>query len=551
MRKKRLLIVTLLAMLLAAVMGLTACVDDNNTTTYTVTFETNGGKAVEAMTVDEGKSITLPTTVRDGYTFEGWFENEDLTGTNLPSLYTPSGNVTLYAKWKESGGDVPKPAEKYTIQFVMNGGNSIDAVTVEQGNSITLPTPTKDGFIFVGWFENKDLTGAYLTSPYTPNENLTLYAKWQEQTQPVKQYTVAFETNGGTTVHAMTTDEGKSITLPTTTNGVYEFKGWYDNAGLTGNALTSPYTPTGDITLYAKWEEIVIPELTYALNNDSQSYTVTGFKNEESVTEITIPKKYNTKPITAIGDGAFQNCNGLTSIIIPDSVMTIGKDSFRECNGILSIKIPNSVTSIGEGAFYFCQNLKSIIIGNSVMTIGEAAFDSCSSLENITVDNENKVYNSKNNCLIETISKTLILGCKTSTIPSDGKVTTIGDFAFQRCFGLTNISIPDAITRIGKGAFYFCIGLSSVTIGESVTTLDEGVFFGCGKLLNILIPSSVINIRDKAFYGCSELTNIEYTGTKAEWKTISKGLSWNDSTGDYMVTCTDGKLDKSGNEINE
>ena len=233
----------------------------------------------------------------------------------------------------------------------------------------------------------------------------------------------------------------------------------------------------------------------------------------------------------SIGSSAFIHCSGLTSITIPESVASIGYDAFYGCNGLTSITIPGCVTSIGDSAFSGCSGLTSIAIGNGVINIGTSAFYGCNGLTSIIVEKGNTKYHSSGNCLIETVSKTLILGCKNSIIPDDGSVTSIGDDAFYGCSGLTSVTIPDSVTSIGYGAFSSCSrltsvtisdsvtsigsmafsgcsGLTSVTIPDSVTSIGSSAFNGCGGLMSIIIPDSVTSIGDSAFFGCSGLTSI-------------------------------------------
>lgn len=134
---------------------------------------------------------------------------------------------------------------------------------------------------------------------------------------------------------------------------------------------------------------------------------------------VRLPSYYNGKPVTIIGDYAFSGCSSLTSITIPYGVTNIGSYAFELCSSLTSITIPDSVTSIGDATFW-----------------------GCSSLKNITVSKGNKVYHSEGNCLIETASKTLITGCKTSVIPTDGSVTSIGDSAFAGC-NITNVTFEN------------------------------------------------------------------------------------------------------------
>ena len=231
-----------------------------------------------------------------------------------------------------------------------------------------------------------------------------------------------------------------------------------------------------------------IPDSVTSIGRSAFSYC-------KSLTSISIPDS-----VTSIGHEAFCGCSSLTSISIPDSVTSIGDWAFSGCKSLTSVNIPDSVTSIGNEAFYGCSSLTSISIPDSVTIIGSYAFSNCSSLTSITVAEGNGVYHSNGNCLIQTNSKTLISGCKNSVIPTDGSVTSIGNYAFNGCDSLTHISIPDSVTIIGSYAFYDCASLASISI-----------------------PDSVTSIGDYAFYICSKLNTVYYCGTAAEWKRISIG----------------------------
>lgn len=205
----------------------------------------------------------------------------------------------------------------------------------------------------------------------------------------------------------------------------------------------------------------------YVVYTDGTEKIVVAYTGTE--TELTLPSY-----ITRINEYAFYECADLRSVAILDGVTSIGHEAFRGCTGLTRIMIGKNVTNIGYGTFLGCMGLTSII-----------------------VDNENTKYHSAGNCLIETATKTLILGCKTSAIPSDGSVTSIENSAFYYCRDLTSITIPDSITSIGYGAFRSCSGL----------------------------------------------TNIIFQGTKEQWNAITKGDNWNDGVAtDCTITCSDGTI---------
>ena len=205
-----------------------------------------------------------------------------------------------------------------------------------------------------------------------------------------------------------------------------------------------------------------------------------------------------TRKVTSIGDYAFRECYGLTSVTIPNSVTSIGDYAFDQCSVLISITIPNSVTSIGSGAFRGCSGLTSVTIPNSVTSIGDYAFKGCSGLTSVTIPNS-----------VTSIGWGAFDGCfglSSVTIPNS--VTSIGGYAFSGCSGLTSVTIPNSVTSIGSGVFSGCSGLTSVTIPNSVTSIGNYAFASCEGLTSVTIPNSVTSIEWDAFKGCSGLTSV-------------------------------------------
>lgn len=265
--------------------------------------------------------------------------------------------------------------------------------------------------------------------------------------------------------------------------------------------------------------------LVFELSEDETYYIVSGYNGTES--DVVIPAEYEGLPVKEIGVMAFEECEILTSIEMPDSIVTIGNYAFKLCANLTSAKIGNSVRTIGGHAFDCCESLTSIEIPDSVTSIGSYVFSGCDELASMVVSSGNTVYKSVDNCLIEIDTKTLIAGCKNSIIPADGSVTSIGDLAFYQCSTLTSIEIPDTITEIGNYAFNSCCGLTSVTIGSSVTSIGNQVFYCCENLTSIVIPESVTDTGYYVFGYCTNLTDIY---CEAE----SQPEGWNT---DWIVDC--------------
>ena len=283
-----------------------------------------------------------------------------------------------------------------------------------------------------------------------------------------------------------------------------------------------------------------VDDLNYQVNPNGVSVTVTGHVGgyENAVGPLNIPESVsyggNDYTVTNIGNSAFLYYFYLTSLSLPNSLITIEDGAFAYCSGFTGdLIIPNSVVTIGASAFFTCYSFDGdLVIGNSVTTIGEYAFDDCAGLHGvlnipsnvttigldafrycafggIAVDPANPVFDSRDNCnaIIRTSTNELVLGCVNTVIPNS--VTAIGENAFCGLDGLTSINIPNSITSIGAGAFSFCFHLTGdLTIPNSVETIGAGAFFQCeGFDGTLTIGESVKFIGDYAFRQCSHFTN--------------------------------------------
>lgn len=264
------------------------------------------------------------------------------------------------------------------------------------------------------------------------------------------------------------------------------------------------------------------------ISNSVLSIGYSAFSSCSSLTSSIIGNS-----VTSIGDYAFASCSGLTSVEIPNSVTSIGNMTFYGCSKIKSVIIGSSVKSIGSSAFSNCSSLTSLNLGNSVMSIGSSAFSKCTSLSSVAigrsitnigkdmfagclglktikVDENNPNYSASDNVLFNK-DKTKLVYCvagKQGDYIIPNSVTSIGDYAFENCKGLTSVTIPNSVTSIGICAFYDCSGLTYVTIGNSVSRIGSCAFEWCSGLTSVTIPNSVTSLGSSAFNGCSGLTSV-------------------------------------------
>lgn len=264
-------------------------------------------------------------------------------------------------------------------------------------------------------------------------------------------------------------------------------------------------------------QDFIYDGLKYrVLSEEEKTVEINGFAdNEISIGELIIPENvsYNGKTyfVTEIGEAAFANCSGLTSVSISNSVTLIGYDAFAMCTGLTSIDIPNSVTNIRDHAFTACTGLTSVNLGASVTYIGYEVFNICSSLLNINVADTNQNFASLDGVLYSKNLDTILLcPCgREGSFEIPDFVTTIASFAFNGCTRLTSIDIPDSVTEIENAAFSGCSGLTSVTIPNSITSISGATFSGCSGLTNVDLGNSVTSIGYYAFRDCISLTSID------------------------------------------
>ena len=261
----------------------------------------------------------------------------------------------------------------------------------------------------------------------------------------------------------------KSCTIPNSVTSIVDYA-FYNCSVLTSVTIPNSVTSIGD---YAFSYCSSLTEIIVSSNNEKFSSDNGVLFNKDKTILIKYPEgnknsKYTIpNSVTSIGEDAFKNCKGLTTVTIGENVESIGEYAFSYCIGLTSITIPNSVTSIGLGAFYDCSGLIEVTIPNSITSIDFGTFYNCSSLTEITIPNS---------------------------------ITSIGSSAFWGCSELTEVTIPNSITSIDFGTFYNCSSLTEITIPNSVSSVGSSAFSGCSGLTDVVIPNSVTSIENNAFY---------------------------------------------------
>ena len=486
MKRKLWLVAALVLCLVLAVGILAACNDSDTsgqqtpggenpgtgeTVRFTVTFDTQGGSTIADITVENGQVIgefTLPTKQCSrlvGFAL-------DTAGEQMWNVLTDtvSANITLYAIW-EDAHTWGEWAEITPATCTENGERTRECEVCGATESEVIPA----AHIWGEWTETiapgceTEGERSHSCEVCGKTESETIDALGHDYSEEyTEDIAPTCENPGSESRHCSrcdaTTDSREVAALGHDTSSVEWISDsenhWKVCARCNNETEMAAHDfGTTGICVCGVIEDTPLGEFTFTSLSNNR-WEVTKYIGTRST--VVIPSEYEGGAVTSIGSAAFEGYTDLTSVTIPDSV-----------------------TSIGERAFWDCTGLMSIV-----------------------VEEGNPVYHSDGNCLIETESKTLVVGCKTSVIPDDGSVTSIGDYAFSYCAGLTSITIPDSVTSIGSYAFEGCSGLTSVTIPDSVKSIGSYAFLSCTGLTSVVIGNGVASIGDYAFYNCSGMTSV-------------------------------------------
>ena len=308
----------------------------------------------------------------------------------------------------------------------------------------------------------------------------------------------------------------------------------------------------------------VCPEtnLTIELSKDKSYYIVTDCPEEK--TEVVIMESYYGKPVKEIGENAFDGCENLTKVSIPDCMISINPTTLSACKKLEYTETGDAKYLGNENnpyvylAKYLSEDFEAVVVESNCKAIGDRAFYGCGKLKSVSLPDG-----------LASIGSSAFSYCRFTSIKLPASLTNIGVGAFAYCQSLESVTIPNGVTEISAHAFKGCYrlgnvrlrenltkiwefafaesGLNRVTIPDGVTSIGFNAFAGCGKLMSVSIPASVTGIGSNAFSYCSDLTTIRFNGTKAQWEKVKKGSMWDFYVSAKAVSCTDGAVSLSKN----
>jgi alpha-tubulin suppressor-like RCC1 family protein len=261
----------------------------------------------------------------------------------------------------------------------------------------------------------------------------------------------------------------------------------------------------------------------YIYTDNGTSITITGYTGAGGA--IVIPSTIKSKPVTSIGQNAFYQRSGLTSVTIPSSVTSIEGWSFSGCSGMTRLAFQGNAPTIVPNSFSGVATNTTVTYPSKVAGWG-ATFGGLTAVADYS---DVLTYTTANSQVTITGYNTgeggaVVIPASIGGVP----VTAIGNSAFSRCSSLTSIMIPASVTTLGNSAFWGCSGLTILTIGSNVTTIGDYTFQGCSGLIGLTIPASVTTIGDSAFDACQRLTGISVESSNPVYSSLD-GVLFNKS----------------------
>ena len=442
---------------------------------YTVHFETDGGTAVGDMIVSVIERS--PSTEKKGYTFEGWYTDENFT-EKVTFPYEVTKAQTLYAKWEKN---------TYTVHFETDGGTAVGDMIVSVIERS--PSTEKEGYTFEGWYADKNFTEK-VTFPYEVTAEQTLYAKWTQDIPAGITFTV--DADGVLTGAEGLTESGMTVEIPSVVNGIAVREIGQDVFKDNKNIAVLIIPDTVERLGYRVCSGCTALR-EVRLSSSLRVISDEAFDGCSSLQKVNFPST-----LKEIRSDAFSG-TALTEFTAPDSLTDIWGYAFKDCAALKSVEL-NNVRNLGSGAFMNCTALESVSLSDNMEKLNDHIFDGCASLARIDMPDKpiavsftvlggtayyNNPSNWENGVLYADgylIAVNTDFAALTEYAVKEG-TKVIADNAFSGAGysgKVKKITLPDGLYRIGQGAFAKLSNLTEINVPESVRSIGYGAFAATG-----------------------------------------------------------------------
>ena len=442
------------------------------------------------------KSISIPEGVTkiEGWTFE---DCKSLKNVSLPNGLMSIGNNAFSGC--ESLTEIVIPDRVPVIEsYAFRGCTSLRSAVI--GNGVT----EIKGSAFDGCVNLVDITlGKNISIIGSSAFSKTGISEMEMPDKLIEIGSFAFSN----------CDNLKKVVIPASvqTLATNAFNGSADISAIEVDA-DSPLFYSDDGVLYSRTENTLVRfpsgrKGSYTVPDGIEKIGNYAFYDAEGITEIILPDS-----LKVIGESAFRKC-GIEAIDIPGGVNNVGFAAFSEAK-LESIVFPDSVTEIGAAVFDGCLNLNSVTFGKNTGSIGYGVFCNCPKLKEINIPESCNRYSFTNGLLIDNDNNNLIsvLTSHTGKLTIPEGIVTLGDYCAYGCV-ISEVSIPSSVTAVGRNAFDRCEKLRTVNLGDSVTSIGFSAFNACTSLQSIDIPDSVTEIGQRAFGDCSNLRDVRLSNS--------------------------------------
>lgn len=504
---------------------------------YLIRYEYEGtyesGK-VNPNYITYGETVTLYPVYRTGYTFAGWYDAK-AGGTRVEVIDEHNiGSVSvLYARFVPLEFAVTLDAGGGTF-ISPDGEASVYTYQVQYGQSLDLPTCSREGYAFLGWLDEDGNLVEQITSVNLADMSLT--ASWM---QTGVEYRIEYVLDGGTMEgNPDTALSDVTVSLNEPVREGYLFLGWYDNPNGVGEPyLSTPFGRTEDLTLYALWQEMTVSGSVefFDYEKTSSEVTITGYHGPTGANvDVIIPSVVDGLPVTRIGSSTMGEYGihivrysifgkpgtaQIRSLTIPEGVVVLEENAFRTLKVAQPLQLPSTLERIEAGAFNSYGGEVLFSDGGNLTYIGESAFKGVRFIGTLVIPHG-----------VKDIERHAFYGVKVSGIILPDTVETIHEGAFCELYAYsTKMYVPASVTYIGAGG---------VEAGQVYTTLSEeqvsDLPFGCGRVVMYNVQTSTITLCDG---GTRQTLTGEAFALPSPQKAGYTFLGWQDENGEFVGDC--------------